>query len=373
MHTRFTVVAALAVGITTSNSMAEIIEVCSDGCEYETIAAALAAASSGDEIRIASGIYEEGGLGPENVGELALIGEVDEAGRPSTILKGTRFSCSNFILELENLVFEGDSKPSFPSAAAVGLFESSATITNCVFRDLYRTTGSGAAIYCDSPPDEIGLVLEDCEFHNNFAGGVGGAVNLINGYDNTVEFNDCVFRGNTAVEGGGAIYMTNLLPKKIAVPEASIRGSTFVENNVLFGTGSAIMTSYPITTITSSIFIRNGCVDVSEDEEASFPIDGDYTDAGGNEIDLSCEEPDPVPGDLDGDGDFDEDDVYAGMKIFGITEGTPGDMDGDGDADEVDWQLLGIELGICLGDINGDGKVDAGDLGLLIGAWGLCP
>ncbi|MCP4836871.1 MAG: hypothetical protein GY895_19130 [Phycisphaera sp.] len=31
------------------------------------------------------------------------------------------------------------------------------------------------------------------------------------------------------------------------------------------------------------------------------------------------------------------------------------------------------ELGICLGDINGDGQVDAADLGLLIGAWGLCP
>ena len=372
MHTRFTVVAALAVGITTSNSMAEIIEVCSDGCEYETITAALAAASSGDEIRIASGIYEEGSLFASFfVGELALIGEVDEAGRPSTILKGTRFGCANFILELENLVFEGDGKPTFPDSPAVGLGEASATITNCVFRDLYRTNGNGAAIECNFPYNEIGLVLEDCEFHNNYAGGFGGAVWLSTGYDYAVEFTDCVFRGNTAVEGGGAIYMEAYKPKTVS--EASIRGSTFVENNILFGNGSAVLAEGLTTNITSSIFIRNGCVDVSEDEEASFPIDGDYTDAGGNEIDLSCEEPDPVPGDLDGDGDFDEDDVYAGMKIFGITEGTPGDMDGDGDADEVDWQLLGIELGICLGDINGDGKVDAGDLGLLIGSWGLCP
>lgn len=369
MHTRFMAVAVLAVGITASNSMAEIIEVCSDGCEFETITEAMAAASSGDTIRIASGIYEEGELSTSFVGELTLIGEVDEAGRPSTILNETHFSCANFILQLENLVFEGDSKPTVPSAPAVGLYEASAKITNCVFRNL-DMTGNGAAIYCDSPSDEIGLVLEDCEFLDNNASGRGGAVFLSNGYDNTVEFKDCLFRGNTADEGG-AIYMENYLPKKIGVPEASIWGSTFVENDAV--TGSAIMTAYPITTITSSIFSRNGCVDVSEDEEASFPIDGDYTDAGGNEIDLSCEEPDPVPGDLDGDGDFDEDDVYAGMKIFGITEGTPGDMDGDGDADEVDWQLLGIELGVCLGDINGDGKVDGGDLGLLIGAWGFCP
>ena len=76
---------------------------------------------------------------------------------------------------------------------------------------------------------------------------------------------------------------------------------------------------------------------------------------------------------MNGDGVHDETDARLAMADFGITEGYPGDMDGDGDADQVDWELLGVELGICLGDINGDGQVDAADLGLLIGAWGLCP
>ena len=56
-----------------------------------------------------------------------------------------------------------------------------------------------------------------------------------------------------------------------------------------------------------------------------------------------------VPGDFDGDGDFDEDDVRAGMDVFGITEASA-----------------------CLADLNGDGQVDGGDMGLLIAAWGPC-
>ena len=55
------------------------------------------------------------------------------------------------------------------------------------------------------------------------------------------------------------------------------------------------------------------------------------------------------------------------------SSGTPGDMDGDGDADEVDYALLGDQLGICVGDLNLDGEVGGADVGLLLGAWGLCP
>ncbi|MEE2894590.1 MAG: hypothetical protein VX726_02500, partial [Planctomycetota bacterium] len=50
-----------------------------------------------------------------------------------------------------------------------------------------------------------------------------------------------------------------------------------------------------------------------------------------------------------------------------------GDVDGDGDVDRDDWEQLGADLGICVGDLNGDGRIDAADLGLLIGAWGVCP
>ena len=59
---------------------------------------------------------------------------------------------------------------------------------------------------------------------------------------------------------------------------------------------------------------------------------------------------DSVPGDFDGDGDFDEDDARAAMADFGI-----------------------IEASDCQGDVNGDGIVNAADLGIVIGVWGNCP
>jgi hypothetical protein len=50
----------------------------------------------------------------------------------------------------------------------------------------------------------------------------------------------------------------------------------------------------------------------------------------------------------------------------------PGDFDGDGDFDEDDYVAMGAKLGVCPGDFNGNGIVDAADLGMLLGAWGPC-
>lgn len=55
-------------------------------------------------------------------------------------------------------------------------------------------------------------------------------------------------------------------------------------------------------------------------------------------------------GDLDCDGDYDEDDIRLGMANFGIQEANP-----------------------CIGDLNGDGEVGPEDLALILGAWGVCP
>ena len=88
-----------------------------------------------------------------------------------------------------------------------------------------------------------------------------------------------------------------------------------------------------------------------------------------------------VFGDLDCDGDYDEDDIRLGMIEYGITEGgysVPGDLDGDGDYDADDARLamaefVIIEASDCQGDVNGDGIVNAADLGIVIGVWGNCP
>ena len=64
---------------------------------------------------------------------------------------------------------------------------------------------------------------------------------------------------------------------------------------------------------------------------------------------MRCRGHDPA-GDLDCDGDYDEDDARAAMADFGITEKSD-----------------------CEGDVNGDGIVNAADLGIVIGVWGNCP
>ena len=57
----------------------------------------------------------------------------------------------------------------------------------------------------------------------------------------------------------------------------------------------------------------------------------------------------------------------------------PGDIDEDGEVTAADLGLLIGAWGVCgdptdcAADLNGDGEVTAADLGLLIGAWGQCP
>ena len=85
-----------------------------------------------------------------------------------------------------------------------------------------------------------------------------------------------------------------------------------------------------------------------------------------------------VFGDLDCDGDYDEDDARMAMADFGITAGTPGDMDGDDDVDAADFvavrDQVGVEtLGCLVADINGDGDVDGADFAYVLGYWGGCP
>ena len=80
-----------------------------------------------------------------------------------------------------------------------------------------------------------------------------------------------------------------------------------------------------------------------------------------------------VIGDVDCDGDYDEDDIRAGMASFGISEGvSPGDTDSDGDVYADDYVALRDQLGICAADINGDGIVNGYDLSFVIGYWGVC-
>ena len=75
-------------------------------------------------------------------------------------------------------------------------------------------------------------------------------------------------------------------------------------------------------------------------------------------------------GDLDCDGDYDIDDIYAGMENFDITTGTPGDVNADGTIDTSDLDELRTSLGLCASDTDMDGDTDIEDLLIVIGGWG---
>ena len=81
-----------------------------------------------------------------------------------------------------------------------------------------------------------------------------------------------------------------------------------------------------------------------------------------------------VNGDVDCDGDYDIDDIYAGMDNFGITTGTPGDVNADGTVDTSDLDELRSSLDLCASDTDLDGDTDIEDLLNVVAGWGTtCP
>jgi hypothetical protein len=74
------------------------------------------------------------------------------------------------------------------------------------------------------------------------------------------------------------------------------------------------------------------------------------------------------PGDLDGDGSIDLDDLA-------LMQAEPVDLDGDGVAGAIDVAMLDryVRRNSCPGDLGADGTVDATDLALLLASWGPCP
>ena len=380
------IVALAASGLfvsATAAVTAETITVCASGCDHTSINAAIDAASDGDVIQLSDETYHEGEAIDTDGKAITLRGVADEKGGPASILDG---GDSHGVLECRSnegpeTIFENLMIRNGSAALGGGMLNDGAspTLANCAFMNNSSSSYGGGMFNSESS-----VALFECTFAGNSAVLYGGGMFNANG---SPALDRCTFTSNTATYSGGAIY------------SSSTSAPILAECRLWCNEPLSIGGSYEEMGCNC---IRDDCVECPADapdadddgvcDESDICPGGDDTmdaDEDGTPDDCDGCPNDPfktapgscgcgvvdtnVNGDVDCDGDYDQDDALAAMEDFGITGGVPGDLDGDGDVDPVDWELLGDELGVCRGDINGDGKVDAGDLGLLIAAWGACP
>jgi predicted outer membrane repeat protein len=305
--------ATVALAISSATASAETITVCSSGCDYTSINAAIeAAADEGDVIEIGSGVWREN-LGTNK--QLVLRG----AGPDLTIIDGSDgpIGWSTCLIVSED--FDGwKTQERFRVESLTLRGGSGAEIFGLI---------RGGGVYIEFAPVTLSnVVIEDCsietlgEFSTE---GLGGAICNFFG-DVAVE--SCVLRRNSSFTLGGAIYTDG--PLRIF--------DTLIEGNIGEVEGGAIFSAHGDVRIEQSTICGN----------SSDQIFGGYLDLGGNTISSDC----PTPA-------------------------CSTDFDGDGITDGADLGRFFLPWGECIdcaSDLDGDGNVDAADLGLLLGAWGPC-
>jgi hypothetical protein len=341
---------------------------------YPTIRSAIDAATDGDVIRIAPGVYNEainfrgksivleGSVSDPSIVTLSgtgLFGSVvafaSEEGRDSvlrgvTIASGTR----------------GTSLPGQPASSpkyggGILMWEASPTIEHCrleenrsdfggavyvgfgspVFRDCVfmqnEAMVSGGGLMADRTSS---LELESCEFEGNRAAHFGAGMLLLEG---SMVADECVLSENVVSRsglGGGAIAVGGSVSSLLVARHATVSGNTAPS-------GGGVMIDGP----GSVVFISDSAMCGNQ----SGQIEGPWTDLGGNCVAERCsggESCGTCLGDLDGDGVVGGSDLGAWLVSFGESC----------DPDES-----------CPGDFDGDGEVRGGDLGILLAAWGVCP
>lgn len=232
--------------------------------EAYSLATALTAATSGDEIWVKTGNYDPFSLknGVKIIGGFAGSETsasqsdpsanptiVDGAGSsqcifstndgPSTVLRG--FTVQNGFDALDN------------GGGGLVLSGSSAIFVQCIFtNNKAEMFGAAVAVRADSTPQFINCTFRD----NGDDGGTpadgsddkplgGGAVYV---YKGTPSFSNCLFHDNIAGEGGSLLIFTG---------SATLTNCTLADNKATLGDGGAIHDELGTTTIRNSILWGN--------------------------------------------------------------------------------------------------------------------
>jgi predicted outer membrane repeat protein len=258
-----------------------------------------------------------------------------------------------------NCVFRAN-QASGNGGAICNVNSSSSSIVNCQFET--NVAEKGGAIYIASLSS---CSLSGCTFQQNLATFYGGAVYLLENCEVSISASN--FEANYSDLGGGGIYNQGGIltvascsfNQNISLPgngggidllgggTATISNSEFTSNSAISGGGIFISTTSWLE-MSFSMFCENIGGDVV----------GNWADLGGNEINASC----------DGtDGACCTNDIcvltdsetcnFVGGKFQGLKT------------------ICSEELcpTSCPGDLNGDGQVNVNDLMILIAYWGVCP
>lgn len=242
-----------------SVSRAAVINVPGD---QPTIAAAIAAAVSGDEIVVAPGTYFESGLNP--LGKNILIRSSGGAAVTTINGSGLRIfqidSNETAAMGFQGFTFTGGASNSGGAGFIGG---SSPTFRDCVFTG-NSSTGAGGALtisvgnFAGTSGTPSSPLFVNCTFSNNVSSGTGatargGAVNISGAWPT---FRNCSFTGNSQARTGGAVGIAaNALFSPPGNPPVVFENCTFSGNicnptNASHGGGPALHVNSRSVTLT---------------------------------------------------------------------------------------------------------------------------
>ena len=254
------VVAGLSLAfVGTSATIADTINVPGD---YLFITQAIAVASDGDVINIASGTYYQWVLNPGGKA-ITIQGTLNADGTLATTIDGLQNgsvfeinSGESNATVIKNLVITGGSRNDSDGGGGLFCQFSSPTITGCTFdNNTTSSQGGGMFLYNNSNPTII-----DCIFSNNIAENQGGGLSLDS--NSVPQIINCTFVNNEATDGGG-IFLGG---------SRDISGLTFIGNSA---------------TSTGGAMYANGGTYSNNTFESNTARDGGATGPGGKFI--NCE------------------------------------------------------------------------------------
>lgn len=208
------VILALAASALAQSSAADAqsVTVCASGCNYTTIAGALASAVSGETINILDAVHNEANLTIDGGLTLTIQGK-DPI---STVIDG------------------GNAGPVFT------INSGTVTIQNLTVRNGLNGADGGGIINWDA------LTLKNCVVSGNTSGANGGG--LVN-FGGVVAISDCTVSGNTAASFGGGVLNTSF-------GTLTINRST-LSDNLATNDGGGLANASGSVTVLNSTFSGN--------------------------------------------------------------------------------------------------------------------